>query len=645
MESSGEAHLEHRLGGGRTSRTGALDYRAVFDATPDALLLLDTELHVVDVNPAMTRASGLQREAMVGRSVFEVFPTDPERVGDEDVDKLRASLEHVLGTGREHVMATQRYDVRDTDGTFRERYWNSRNIPILDDDGRVTLVLHRAEEVTDLLLAETSGDQSVPADDGSPARTEVGRTEQLQRVNAVLRTAYDRVHLLTRVTQELIGTLDRTESANRLAQLLVPALADWCIVSLLEDDDDPSARERLHQNMRDVGTWHREPDSRELVDAYAQVRLPALRDDSVVAAALRLERRMVVTHDATPCIAAMIDDPDAERLLVRLAPDAVVVVPVLGRDRVVGLLSLYNDQERGTFSTEDVDTITDVALAAGLAFDNARLYRQQVGLAEGLQRAALTAPAQPDHCEVVVRYAPASEAAQIGGDWYDAFLQPSGAMMLVVGDVLGHDTSAAATMGQVRTTVRTIAVHADAAPSAVLAGADLAMRTLQTLTTATAVVARLEQDADDLAEGRTVLRWSNAGHPPPVVIHPDGQVQVLDEHPNDLLLGIAPDDPRTDWTVELCRGATVLMYTDGLVERRTQSLRDGIDRLVTHLEQPHLRHLTLDDLCDDVLANLLSERPGDDVALVAVRLHPQDRPRPPEAPPERIPDDVPPDPA
>src|SRR3712207_594986 len=102
--------------------------------------------------------------------------------------------------------------------------------------------------------------------------------------------------------------------------------------------------------------------------------------------------------------------------------------------------------------------VGQVAARAGLVLDNARLYRQQRDLAEGLQRSLLTAPPEPDHSQVVVRYVPAAEAAQVGGDWYDAFLQPDGATVVVIGDVVGHDTRAAAAMSQVRTLLRGIAV-------------------------------------------------------------------------------------------------------------------------------------------------------------------------------------------
>jgi serine phosphatase RsbU (regulator of sigma subunit) len=276
-----------------------------------------------------------------------------------------------------------------------------------------------------------------------------------------------------------------------------------------------------------------------------------------------------------------------------------------------------------------------VALRVGMALDNARLFTQQRQLAEGLQRSLLTAPPEPDHMQVAVRYAPAAEAAQVGGDWYDAFLQLDGATVLVIGDVVGHDTAAAAAMGQLRSLLRGIAAHTGEGPADVLRGVDRAMATLQVDTTASVIVARVEQSADEKERGLTHVRWSNAGHPPPMAINPDGTVVVLAGVEADLLLGIDHAAERIESSISLDRGSTVLLYTDGLVERRGQSLDEGLARLRQTLTE--VADLELDALCDAVLARLLPDHPEDDVALVAVRLHRQDQPRPPEAGPQVVP--------
>jgi serine phosphatase RsbU (regulator of sigma subunit) len=341
-------------------------------------------------------------------------------------------------------------------------------------------------------------------------------------------------------------------------------------------------------------------------------------------------------------VAGLLGEGEAHDLLRALAPESAIAIPLRGRDRTLGVMTLYF--RRGwTPREEDLSTAQDVADRAGLALDNARLYGQQQALAEGLQRSLLTEPPEPDHAEIAVRYLPAAEAARVGGDWYDAFLQPGGATMLVIGDVVGHDTEAAAAMGQLRGLLRGIATYSDAGPGEVLRGLDASMALLQTRVLATAAVARLEQTGDERARGVTRMRWANAGHLPPLVVDPDGSVTELAAWRGDLLLGVDPAARREESVVTLDRGATVLLFTDGLVERRDADLDAGLARLRDALRE--LADRPLQELLDEVLERLVDGHPEDDVALVAVRLHPQDRPRPAVAGPNRVPDVVPEDPA
>jgi serine phosphatase RsbU (regulator of sigma subunit) len=153
------------------------------------------------------------------------------------------------------------------------------------------------------------------------------------------------------------------------------------------------------------------------------------------------------------------------------------------------MLTLATGAARGAFTAEELVTARHVAARAGLVLDNARLYRQQRELAEGFQRSLLTPPPEPDHVQIVVRYVPAAQSAQVGGDWYDALMQPSGATMLVIGDVVGHDVQAAAAMGQIRSVVRTLGALDGDGPAAVLRRTEEVMQTLQSGILATAVAA------------------------------------------------------------------------------------------------------------------------------------------------------------
>jgi serine phosphatase RsbU (regulator of sigma subunit) len=251
---------------------------------------------------------------------------------------------------------------------------------------------------------------------------------------------------------------------------------------------------------------------------------------------------------------------------------------------------------------------------------HAQLFGQQRDLAEALQRSMLTDPPQPDNAHIVVRYVPAAAGAEIGGDWYDAFLQPTGRTVLAIGDVVGHDTRAAAAMGQVRSLLRGIGYSHGGSPAEVLTELDRAIEGLALDTMATALVARLEQDDDDLRAGRVILRWSSAGHPPPAVLTADGEALLLDDEQSELLLGVAPETTRREHVTVLEAGSTVLLYTDGLVERRDRDIDEGTAELCAVLRG--CADMGLDDLCDEVLKRLFLPDAQDDVAMLALRLNP-----------------------
>jgi len=320
------------------------------------------------------------------------------------------------------------------------------------------------------------------------------------------------------------------------------------------------------------------------------------------------------------------DAPDAPSTGEPAASSSSVLLPLVVGEQRLGCLALSWSPPQRT--TAEQETLLE-GFAAQCAQTLARLAAREVErrdaaehrrMSAALQRALLTHPPESDDTQIAVRYQPAATAAQVGGDWYDAFLQPQGALVVVIGDVLGHDTNAAAAMSQIRTVLRTIGALDDQGPASVLTGTDQVMANLQLGTTATAVVARLEQTPRERAQGVTRLRWSNAGHPPAMLIHPDGTVTDLSAGSADLLLGVVPGSHRQESVAVLPRGATVLLYTDGLVERRDQDLQHGLDLLEETLRELSAADLDLDALVDRLLARMLPAQPEDDVAVIAVRL-------------------------
>ncbi|HSP39713.1 MAG TPA: PP2C family protein-serine/threonine phosphatase [Frankiaceae bacterium] len=236
-------------------------------------------------------------------------------------------------------------------------------------------------------------------------------------------------------------------------------------------------------------------------------------------------------------------------------------------------------------------------------------------LSEALQRSLLTDPVQPGALSLRVRYRSAAAGARIGGDWYDSFLTAGGTTCIVIGDVTGHDRDAAAGMAQTRNLLRGIAYTVEDPPAAVLATLDRAIRDLGVGALATAVLATIEPDGADRDAGVHLLRWSNAGHPPPLLLLPDGSARLLVTDP-DLMLGIYPDTDRSDHQQILPPGATVLLYTDGLVERRDAAIDEGLRWLAATARS--LAQAPLDELCDTLL-NLIGPATEDDVALLALR--------------------------
>ncbi|MGY1841325.1 MULTISPECIES: SpoIIE family protein phosphatase [unclassified Modestobacter] len=449
---------------------------------------------------------------------------------------------------------------------------------------------------------------------------------------AALTLANTRLQVLAEVGRVLAGTLDIDQQLDRLAELVVPALGDWCWVVVTDE----------HGRMRRVASAHSDRARREELEAYVRAMVAGMSEDAAPRVVARTGRPVVVSQLDAAYVERALPDPEARALLAGLNPEAGVVVPLVARGETLGALGIYTGAGRAAHTEAQLDTAVEVGRRAGAALQQARLFGQQRQLAETLQRSMLTAPPAPDHCEIVVRYVPAAAGAEVGGDWYDAFVQSDGATVLVIGDVVGHDSRAAAAMGQLRGLLRGIGHHTGGTPAELLSGLDRSVAGLDLDTMATAVVARLEQDDPELQQGGTRVRWSSAGHPPPVLIEADGTVTLLDEHDPDLLLGVEPGTPRSDRVATIGRGGTLLLYTDGLVERRDRDLDAGLAELCRVLAD--LTDLPLEQLCDRLLEQMYLPDTEDDVALLAVRIHPQDLPRPPEAGPQRVPPGIEPAP-
>lgn len=404
----------------------------------------------------------------------------------------------------------------------------------------------------------------------------------------------------------LAGSLDVAEAADQLARLVVPGLADWATVTVLGEDGAPDRSALAHTDparLADVGT-------------YISRRVTAPRDQASVTAALRSGEPVQIREIGTELGPDAQPDPEVRAAWRRLDPTSSLFVPLRARGSAFGVLSLVNGGDRPPHGPAEIAAAVRLARRAALALDNARLYERQLQVAETLQHSLLTPPPQPPGLAIAVRYRPASSHALVGGDWYDAVEQPDGATLLVIGDVAGHNVEAASAMAQLRSAVRTLAYDRPDSPAGTLERVDRVLTGLHVGTLATALVARLEAPASD---GSRVLRWSSAGHVPPLLLSPDGGTRLL-EAPPERMLGLDEPIRRTDHEVTLRPGDTVLLCTDGLVEAGRVDIDTGLARLSAAVAD--LAGLDPGALCDRLLSRLVPDRAEDDVAVLAVRCLP-----------------------
>ncbi|MEV4937951.1 ATP-binding SpoIIE family protein phosphatase [Streptomyces zaomyceticus] len=292
-----------------------------------------------------------------------------------------------------------------------------------------------------------------------------------------------------------------------------------------------------------------------------------------------------------------------------------VLAPLRGRRRVIGAAVFLRRPERSGFEPNDLLVAAQLATHTALGIDKAVLYGREAYIADELQRTMLPdSLPQPTGVKLASRYLPAAETARVGGDWYDAIPLPGSRVALVVGDVMGHSMTSAAIMGQLRTTAQTLA-GLDLPPQEVLHHLDEQAQRLGENRMATCMYAVY----DPVSHRITV---ANAGHPPPILLHLGGRAEVL-RVPPGAPIGVGGVDFEA---VELDApaGATLLLYTDGLVESRLRDVWTGIEQLRERLAAT--AQLTgpdhsppLEALCDDVLDMLGPGDRDDDIALLAAR--------------------------
>ncbi|MFD5428628.1 SpoIIE family protein phosphatase [Streptomyces sp. NPDC127084] len=416
-------------------------------------------------------------------------------------------------------------------------------------------------------------------------------------------TELDRLALLAETTTQLTSTLDVDEALHRLAALTVPRLADWAVVDLINEVDEVR---------RALVVQHADGVLIERVDL--QGPMPPVPQESPMPLSRAL--RGAASTLASPSTYHGLPDSgiavEQQRLFTETGMHSAAIAPIRGLREVLGALTLGRSHRPDPFTVSDLTLLEDLTRRAGLALDNARLYERQRTIAETMQRHLLPQMPTVPGLQITARYVPAPHASQVGGDWYDAFSLPGGATALAVGDVAGHDLDAAGGMAQIRNMLRAFVWTHPESPSVAVTHLDQAVMHIAQEPMATMVLARLTTAGD----GCWRLHWTNAGHPPPLLVNYDGQSRFL-KGGHGMLLGTGTPSVRTDAEVTLPPGATLVLYTDGLIESRRHTLDVGMERLRRHAAS--LARRPLSSFSDSLLAQARPDDNDDDVAFLALR--------------------------
>ncbi|MFF8969939.1 SpoIIE family protein phosphatase [Streptomyces sp. NPDC014995] len=547
-----------------------------------AMALYDTRLRLCRANEGMERAVALTEADMRGLRVPEIVDDEAGELAEQDM--LRA-LETGEPRYRENFLSAA--------GENREHAWSVFVSPLRDPDGRAQGVCLSAHDITEQQSART------------------------------------RLQLIAEASGRIGSTLDVMRTAQELADVSVPALADFVSVDLLmsffEDGAEVSAdRTGGPLVLRRVAHQSVLPGRPEVaVAAGAADEYP---EGSPPVESLRTGRSL--RHRVTdPAVADWVArDPLRASRVRDFGIHSVMTVPLSARGTTLGVAVFARHRHPDPFQRDDAVLAEELAARAAVCIDNARRYTRERGTAVTLQRSLLPQrlPEQ-SAVEVASRYLPAGARAGVGGDWFDVIPLSGARVALVVGDVVGHGIHASATMGRLRTAVRTLA--------------DIDLPPDELLTHLDDLVGRLATETEDPEEaggnggsgevGATCLyavydpvsrhcAIARAGHPLPAVVGPDGTVELLDLPAGPPLgLGGLPFEAAE---VDLPEGSLLALYTDGLIRSRDTSrgddIDDGVSRLCRALTTPAA---SLDALCDTVLATVLPHRPVDDVALLVAR--------------------------
>ncbi|MGW2169509.1 SpoIIE family protein phosphatase [Streptomyces sp. NPDC001705] len=540
---------------------------ALFNQAPISITVVDTDLRFRTVNAVALRDLALPAERIIGRRNDEVAPGIDFRIAQENLRRVRDTGESAI-----NFLVRGRLP----SDSESEGVWSSSSFRLTDSAGHV------------LGMCQTFVDV-----------TEGHRAQQ-------------RLELLTAAGARMGSTLDVARTAQELADVAVPGLADVVVVDLVEATlrgeepapcpvDEPRLLRRTgYRSVREG-----EPEA-DCAVGEPVVFLPGTPQAECLAGG-RSELIRKADHGGLSALGTRM----AEKFRAS-GMGSVMVVPLRARGNTFGVAAFARHRASGPYDEGTLALAEDVCSRAAVCIENARRYTREHTTALTLQRSLLPHHL-PDHpaVETAYRYLPAAAHASAGGDWFDVLPLSGARVALLVGDVTGHGLHAAAVMGRLRTAVHTMA-ELDLDPDEVLTHLD-------------DLVLRLA-DEDPDCEGASCLyavydpisrvcTFSRAGHPPPAVVRPDGAVEFLDAIPSGPLLGLGGLPFETAEYV-LAEGSLLVLYTDGLIRARGGDVDVGMVRLADALARPGR---ALEQVADSVMSVLVGEDRSDDVAVLLAR--------------------------
>ncbi|WP_215453454.1 SpoIIE family protein phosphatase [Streptomyces sp. ATCC 21386] len=554
--------------------------RWALDQLPVPIALFDQDGLAVSANSAMERVMGRPQQDLLGRRVGVSVDGQRRLPGFEGLDDV---VRRVLRTGE--PMPYEAW-LR-APGEAREHAWLVSLSPLKDASGDVRGMCLAAIDSTEQFLARR------------------------------------RLSMLNESSNRIGSTLDVSRTAEELAEVCTDHLADFVIVDLL---DSVLAGEEATPSPDADRLVFRRAAHRSVLEGCPEAVVPVgsrhtYDEGSPSGRALATGRALLYEADDVTRLRWAGGSPERARSIEVHGIHSMMAVPLRARGLTLGLSILSRHRTAEPFGEDDLLLAEELAAHAAVCVDNARRYTRERAIALELQRSLLPhrAPRQ-SAVEVASRYQPASTRAGIGGDWFDVIPLSGARVGLVVGDVVGHGVQASATMGRLRTAVRTLA-DVDLAPDELLTQLDDIVLRLDSERTADEA-----EDAESPGEiGATCLyavydpvarrcSMARAGHPPPALIAPDGEAVFLDL-PIGPPLGVG-GLPFETAEFDVPEGSVFALYTDGLVQAAGRDLDHGLDRLRQALRGTGR---PLEETCDGVLGSLLTDRPVDDVALLLAR--------------------------